>query len=153
MNNNSVFRTVVVFSALIIACSFSTPSFAKFHSRLESLLKSKYRPTIAQIVRVAEACKECKRELQKGNALQHLQSQTLIDETPRIVAQLETFYPNGVYATLGRDSFFVADLLEAFYLAIGIDNRVVRLGASTQTFTGFGRGMSILKFLKSNGFD
>lgn len=72
----------------------------------------------------------------------------------QVVTSLESLFPHALFASLGRDAFASADFLEAFYLHFGIRNKVVRLGASTGTFTGELRNLQTqIEFLISNGLN
>ena len=65
-----------------------------------------------------------------------------------VIAALEYAYPGAVWAPLGRDSAFLGDILEAYYLSRGMKNRVVRLNASTPSFDG---ATSYLRFMENHG--
>jgi len=76
----------------------------------------------------------------------------------RGIVQFERAFPGAVWAFLGRDSARAADAFEAFYLAIGQKNRVIRLNASGNSIDnatpeelwGFLKTNGILKRLKKN---
>ena len=53
---------------------------------------------------------------------------------PTLAAELEYAFPGAKWAPLGRDSSFAGDILEAFALHFGQDDRVVRLNASGPSF-------------------
>jgi hypothetical protein len=68
-----------------------------------------------------------------------------------IIASFEKAYPGLTYAFLGRDSAFLADAIEAFYLAHGQVGRVVRLNASGNSINPAPPDV-LLAFLRQNGF-
>jgi hypothetical protein len=68
-----------------------------------------------------------------------------------VIASFEKAYPGLTYAFLGRDSAFLADAVEAFYLAHGQVGRVVRLNASGNSINPAPPEV-LLSFLRQNGF-
>ncbi len=144
----------------------TTQTAASTRAALLAMVQSDFRPTVKEVLEAVAGNEDVLYKL----AFEHLGYgrgqrepstspnsgyRTLLDSNlPKAITRLEVYFPNGKYATLGRDSFFIADTLEAFYLGLGLENRVVRLGASTQTFHAFGGDPEeIYKFVKSNGFD
>jgi hypothetical protein len=121
----------------------------------QETLNSPHRPRLSDVVRVLENCEECRVLLERADGApdkQYLATAPTV--LPVIVARLEAAYPNGHYATLGRDSFGIADVLEAFYCALGVEGRVFRLGASSPTFGAFNQNFELARrFLQTNGFD
>lgn len=118
---------------------------ARIDKAKEKLLSLTHRPTIAEFLEIMG-------ELPAQNPFQALDRDTKVEEItlagPKIIAGLEYAYPGATWAILGRDSSFMGDVLEAFYLQNGAHDRVVRLNASTGSFETSGQE---LKFLYSAG--
>lgn len=118
-----------------------------------SLLGRRHRPTLEEVVTVLENCEDCVAEIEKSRGWSADVVHNIEHVAAEIIVQLENLFPYGVYCSLGRDAFAIADLLEAFYVSLGIHGRVCRLGASTATFQDLSDIGTAVRFLKSNGFD
>lgn len=76
----------------------------------------------------------------------------LINNAPKMIATFERSFPGATWAFIGRDMSIFADLFEAFYLSIGQQSRVVRIGMSSGTLEGM-TDERALSFLKANKFN
>jgi len=119
----------IFLSALILSCC----SFSAFS--VDFLLQSQLRPTVSQYLAAFNG------ELPKENPLdaygtyRDQRVYQIVPLGPELIAKLEFSYPGAIWAPLGRDSAYFADILEAYYLSIHEPDRVVRIHASTPSFT------------------
>lgn len=74
-----------------------------------------------------------------------------VDHLAKIIASFEKAYPGLTYVFLGRDSAFLADAIEAFYLSNGQVGRVRRLKASGNSIYD-AQPATLMLFLRQNGF-
>lgn len=118
-----------------------------------SLAERDQRPTLREFVRIVELCAPCRAYIETIDDEFADVTQLLDENGPEMIAALEAYYPGAIYATLGRDAFPIADVLEAFYFSLGIEGRVVRLGASTATFQTIGQDQHGVAFLEGNMLD
>ncbi len=79
-------------------------------------------------------------------------NQNIWSDLPRVIAVMEQCYPGATWAALGRDSFNLSDLLDAFYQSLGQQNRVVRINASTSTVNSASAGQ-LVQMLEHQGLD
>lgn len=68
------------------------------------------------------------------------------------IAVFEQTFPGATFYELGRDSVFIGDAMDAFYLAIGQEGRVKRLDASAQSFARADWEL-VYDFMKGAGID
>ncbi len=78
--------------------------------------------------------------------------QVMLEKGPELIAAMEKTFPGATWACVGRDMEAIGDLLEAFYLSIGQEGRVARLGVSKPTFQNLDPVM-MLKFLENKGLN
>ncbi len=119
--------------------------------QLKQIIRQEFRPSVKSIAPLLLSLNQLPFPDESGLGRSSLRK-TVFKEFPAILARLEYLYPNGTFACLGRDTAFVADLLESFYYIHGIDKRVVRLGASSRTIHGMDSS-ELREFLVSNGLD
>ncbi len=112
----------------------------------ERLLAYKYRPSVAEFLN------EFGGRMPSPSMFKDERREMIASSGPGVIAALEYVYPQGIYAALGRDSFLLADIIEAFYLRYGMPGRAAYLHASTSTVTSLAGRNSLVEFLKSNGF-
>lgn len=153
-------RVLIVVSSLFLSIHLSIRAYAgETH---ESLLAHANRPTVAEIMdanmdRVHDSAGV---HDSYWKALVHFAS-SLFGKSgfleshglrlATVIASFEKAYPGLTYAFLGRDSAFLADAVEAFYLAHGQIGRVVRLNASGNSINP-ANSNELLAFLRQNGF-
>jgi len=138
--------------AIMLLIAFPRTTFSAPEGPLDSLLDSPNRPTLEDIEsalgsippRLPFGSSGDARTIEPSNISSFVRGESLLENTkiflPQIVAQLEKAFPGGTYAVLGRGAGLLADALEAFYFSIGEHDRVVRLKASTTSFTLDGSG-------------
>lgn len=125
------------------------PAFAGAAPTLTELLRQAERPTMLQVAEALRENSEIPRELRSSSIKLDPRVGRVLENGPATIVSLEYVFPRATWALLGRDSAFLADLLEAYYLANGEMDRVRRLDASSASFKQ--RGDLVLPFLLSNG--
>jgi hypothetical protein len=118
-------------------------------SAIERLARMPERPPIADIldaVKRDEIDLGSKREISKSDF-----NWANADELAKIIALFEKAYPGLTYVFLGRDSAFLADAIEVFYLSNGQVGRVRRLKASGASVYN-ASVETLMLFLRQNGF-
>lgn len=139
-----------------------TPAFAARKSAIEKILERSDRPTMAEVYKPLlnyefpqDIPVNSKWALKNGYDQRiKIKSWTkiLISYAPFLIATLEKAYPGATWVFIGRDGAAFADIFEAFYLALGQENRVLRLGISKASLNKV-RSKQILDHLKAEGFD
>ena len=134
-------RAFIATFALATLISFITE---RSSAALEDLVQQDMRPTIADVLRETPGVLSLK-PISVPDADPRLK--VIPTDAPKMIAELEFAFPGAIWAPLGRDSAFLADVLEAYYISRGMPGRVVRLNASTPSFAN---GMTF-EFLTTNG--
>lgn len=111
------------------------------------LLHEVFRPTMTEVSRLLKEGKTT--ESFPGDS--ELDDEIIREEIPRGIATLEYFFPGATFAALGRDAFLLGDVLDAFYLSIGQQGRVVRLNCSAGTFRNQRISQILPEFLRQAG--
>ncbi len=75
----------------------------------------------------------------------------LIDGAPVLIAAMEKTFPGATWAFVGRDSQLIGDIVEAFYLSLGQEDRVVRIGVSKPTFQNGVSDDLLMRYLADHG--
>jgi hypothetical protein len=119
---------------------------------LTQILQSPERPTMAEIARDKAALED--RTLVPLK-VSHVDTagwfEIMKRGAPRNIAAMELAFPNAKFAFLGRDSQTMADIFEAFYMSLGITDRVVRIGVSKASFEKVDNA-TLVKMLEGSGF-
>jgi hypothetical protein len=117
------------------------------------LLNNPLRPRISEVLDYHEGYQPEQRVPLSGDRLNygHFRN-AIMDGAPQFIAKLEKAYPGATYAFMGRDTQVISDVVEAFYLSIGQQNRVVQIGASKTTFQGLS-DQDTVEYLKYFGLD
>lgn len=136
-------RVIVTLTVLMLAqLTFANTAFERFAQQPE-------RPSMAELL---GAVKNGTLELKSPtDVVRNLNAVMQVKRVARIIAAFEKAYPGLTYAFLGRDSAFLADAVEAFYLSRGEIGRVVRLNASGDSIYGTKPELLML-FLRQSGF-
>jgi hypothetical protein len=131
---------------LIAAFLISHLAFAN-----DSLLNSVLRPSISDVKKANETLQIPNDTLVRGSRfnLQHFRT-TLEQDAPQFIAKLEKANPNATFLFLGRDTQLISDVVNAFYLSIGQNNRVKQVGVSSPTLAGADED-TIMKYLEQFG--
>lgn len=140
-----------LFSFLFLALFFDAAVAADRKTEVyEKLMALEHRPTIQQVVNAFDGRPP---RIEKGltnEATNREWAEDIKTNLPIAIAKLEALYPGAIWASLGRDSVAIADLLEAFYLGLGQPGRGVRINASSGSFAQDSDDMFI-KMLKKLG--
>lgn len=119
------------------------------------LNKSVFRPTMLEIL--AAFNNDLPKIEGPVRAANHEEWAELIKkEFSMAIAKMEMLYPGAIWASLGRDAVQISDLLEAFYLGYGQQNRTARINASGPTFNKAAESSGdyqIIQMLKDVGMD
>jgi hypothetical protein len=77
---------------------------------------------------------------------------SILTQGPYALVELEGAFPGGTYACLGRDAFFISDVLSAFYINHRLsEDHVYKLHASTATVRALEQSRTLNQFLIHNG--
>lgn len=124
----------------------ASQAHATLSDQIAALLNLQHRPSIKEF-------REILKPLPARNPFKPLISddyyeKSLKEHAAEFIIEIEHAYPGATWALLGRDSSLAADILEAFYLKNGHEERVIRLNASGQSFR---RESDYLALLQSAG--
>jgi hypothetical protein len=120
---------------------------------LAELLAQETRPTMEQIEQIASQIQDepgIPATVERGTTVPAF-TELLLQYGPKLIASLEKTYPGATWVFAGRDVAAWADVVEEFYRQIGQTDRVVRLGASKETFNGASPDQ-LISLLESHGF-
>ncbi len=135
MKQNKLF---LLFVLLFIALSCSTFTEQSNYSSLiartpsglspDDLIQQEYRPSIKEILSVID-------DINVDPSQISAKFQTYIEkEFPELLSYIDGTFPNSKLAFIGRDSAAIADIFEAYYLHMGIEDKILRINMSGNSF-------------------
>jgi hypothetical protein len=151
--------------------AYSEPGYKKLpetkRKEIDALYKQTMRPTISEVGEVLQRAygKLPAENPFFGDGVSEYDVRSIQrskDDIVNMIVQLERAYPGGTLLPLGRDAVLIADILDAFYRAIGQPDRVRRLDASGTSFPHYRDATErtyeqdrpiLHDFLRSNGLD
>jgi len=132
----------------------TSAAIARKAKSLDELMNQPKRPTMMEIKESYNALTALQAFMMPVNGEYYDYAYWLnimIQDGPRLIATLEKAFPGATWAFMGRDTAALADLVEAFYISIGQNDRVVRLGGSKASYANIAPS-TLVNFLESNGF-
>ena len=124
-------KAILFIFVLISSLTFANEEQDKITQDLLSLTR---RPSVEKVFNAYQGNLPSLPSEPQRNKRGGLWMETIKQEMPRVIAELEYAYPGAIWAALGRDAVAIVDILEAFYLSVGQSGRVARIEASTATF-------------------
>lgn len=120
---------------------------------IAEVLESSLRPTINEIRKMHPNYKPEEGIPYSGSKLNYSHFRDALRlGAAQFIVKLESAYPGATFAFLGRDTQTISDIVEAFYLSIGEENRVVRIGVSSPTLAELSNEQ-IVTYLEYFGFN
>ncbi len=139
---------MVFMKALLVFFIFSNNLFA-LDSRIQELMNSPTRPTIADLKRVFNPWPS---ENPFGPNLVPTPVEREFENLADTIVNFERLFPKAIYLVLGRDSAGFGDYIDAFYTKIGQPGRVKRVDFSRDTVEK-SKDHDIVDYFKGLGLD